>query len=274
MQFAIKKLQLCVHNNLNNETKFQLQIKMQEENINLILLSETDSTNNYANRLIIEGKAVNGSVVLSHYQTSGRGQRGNTWESAPGKNLLASIVLFPAFLPPGKQFYLSKITSLALVDLLRVHNQRVTVKWPNDIFVNNKKIAGILIETSILGNEFHSAVAGIGLNLNQEKFSAELPNPVSLKLITGKDYEIKETALQLREIFMKWYQKLEAGHIGEIDEFYHKNLFRINEWAVFQKENNRFEARILGTGEFGQLILEDRSGKQSLYMFKEIEFVF
>jgi BirA family transcriptional regulator, biotin operon repressor / biotin---[acetyl-CoA-carboxylase] ligase len=246
---------------------------MKEENINLIILSDTDSTNNYANRLITEGRAVNGSVVLSHYQKSGRGQRGNTWESAPGKNLLASIVLFPAFLLPGKQFSLSKITSLALVDLLREHTQGVTVKWPNDIFVDNKKIAGILIETSILGNQFHSAVAGIGLNLNQEKFSAELPNPISLKLIAGKDFNVKEMALQLREIFMKWYQKLEAGFIAEIDETYHENLFRINEWAVFQKKNNSFEARILGTGEYGQLILEDRSGKQSFYMFKEIEFV-
>jgi BirA family transcriptional regulator, biotin operon repressor / biotin---[acetyl-CoA-carboxylase] ligase len=246
---------------------------MQEENINLIILSDTDSTNNYANRLITEGKAKNGSVVLSHYQKSGRGQRGNTWESAPGKNLLASIVLFPAFLPPGKQFYLSKITSLALVDLLREHTQGVTVKWPNDIFVNKKKIAGILIETSILGNQFHSAVAGIGLNLNQEKFSAELPNPVSLKLIAGKDFNVKEMALQLREIFMDWYQKLETGSIAEIDESYHKNLFRINEWAVFQKNDKSFEARILGTGEYGQLILEDRSGNQTSYMFKEIEFV-
>lgn len=246
---------------------------MQEENINLIILSDTDSTNNYANRLITEGRAVNGSVVLSHYQKSGRGQRGNTWESAPGKNLLASIILFPAFLPPGKQFYLSKITSLALLDLLREHAQGVMVKWPNDIYVGNKKIAGMLIETSILGNQFHSAVAGIGLNLNQEKFSTELPNPVSLKLITSKDFNIKETALQFLDIFMNWYQKLEAGQITEIDDAYHENLFRINEWAVFQKDDKRFEARILGTGEYGQLVLEDRSGNQSSYMFKEVEFV-
>ncbi|MBW6534641.1 MAG: biotin--[acetyl-CoA-carboxylase] ligase [Mariniphaga sp.] len=246
---------------------------MQAENKNLIVLNETDSTNNYANGLITDGKALNGSVVLSHYQKNGRGQRGNTWESAPGKNLLTSIVLFPAFLPPGKQFYLSKITSLALVDLLRDHTQEVSVKWPNDIFVKKRKIAGILIETSILGNQFHSAVAGIGLNLNQIKFSPELPNPVSLKLITGKDFKVKEMALQLREILMKWYQKLETGCIAEIDETYHENLFRINEWAVFKKNDKSFEARILGTGEFGQLILEDRSGKQSAYMFKEVEFV-
>lgn len=246
---------------------------MQAKNKNIVILNETDSTNNYANGLITEGTAVNGSVVLSHYQKSGRGQRGNTWESDPGKNLLASIILFPAFLPPGKQFYLSKIASLALYDLLVKHTQGVIVKWPNDIYVGKKKIAGILIETSILGNQFHSAISGIGLNLNQEKFSAKLPNPVSLKLITGKNFNIKETALQLREIFMKWYQKLENGCTAEIDDTYHRNLFRINEWAVFQKNGNCFEARILGTGEYGQLILEDRSGNQTSYMFKEVEFV-
>lgn len=239
----------------------------------LIILNDTDSTNNYANRLIAEGRAVNGSVVLSQYQTSGRGQRGNSWESESGKNLLASIVLFPAFLPPVNQFYISKVTSLALIELLANHTREVSIKWPNDIFVGNRKIAGILIETSILGNQFHSAVVGIGLNLNQEKFSGEIPNPVSLKLVTGKDFNIKESALQLAEILMKWYQKLEAGGVAEIDEVYHKNLFRMNEWAFFQKDNNRFEGRILGTGEYGQLILENRSGKQSSYMFKEIEFV-
>lgn len=246
---------------------------MQAKNIQPIILSETDSTNNYANRLIDEGKAVNGSFVLTQYQNNGRGQRGNTWESAPGENLLASFVFFPAFLSPAKQFYISKITSLALVDLLRENIYNVTVKWPNDIYVGTSKIAGILIETSILGNQFHSAVAGIGLNLNQEKFSDELPNPVSLKLLTGKSSDVMETAFKLRGILMNWYKKLEAGQMSEIDSAYHKNLFRISEWALFQKNEMRFEARILGTGEYGQLILEDRSGIQSSYMFKEIEFV-
>lgn len=246
---------------------------MQEYSKNIIVLDETDSTNNYASRLISDGKATNGSLVLSTYQKSGRGQRGNSWESAPGKNMLASIVLFPRFLPPGKQFYLSKSVSLALVEWLSRKATNVTIKWPNDIYVGNRKIAGILIETTILGNRFHSAVAGIGLNLNQEKFSPELGNPVSLKMLTGKDFDATETALQLRDIFMEWYNKLESGYISEIDTAYHKNLFRMNKWAFFQRDGKRFEARILGTGEYGHLIMEDRSGDQSAWMFKEIEFV-
>jgi BirA family transcriptional regulator, biotin operon repressor / biotin---[acetyl-CoA-carboxylase] ligase len=246
---------------------------MKKENCHILVLNETASTNNYANQLVSEGKAVEGTVVLSHYQIQGRGQRGNSWESAPGKNLLASFVLFPSFLPPSKQFYLSKITSLALIEFLKPIVNNITVKWPNDIYVGKEKIAGILIETSIQGNQFHSAVAGVGLNLNQEDFSPKLPNPVSLKMLTGKNYDTEVSACRIKAVFMNWYQKLQAGLTDEIDELYHKNLFRINEWAVFKKDDKRFEARVLGTGEYGQLILEDRLGNQSSYMFKEIEFV-
>jgi len=246
---------------------------MQTENKNCIVLNETDSTNNYANRLIAAGKAVEGTVVLSHFQQQGRGQRGNRWESAPGENMLASIILFPRFLPAGRQFYLSKIISLALVDWLKPKVNGVSIKWPNDIYVANGKIAGILIETSIQGNYFHSAVAGIGMNLNQLVFSRELPNPVSLKKLTGKEFDPETTTGEVRDIFRRWYQKLKDGLTEEIDACYLGNLFRKNEWAQFRKNETLFEARILGIAEYGQLLLEDRAGNQSSYMFKEIEFV-
>jgi BirA family transcriptional regulator, biotin operon repressor / biotin---[acetyl-CoA-carboxylase] ligase len=246
---------------------------MQAENKNSIVLSETDSTNNYANRMIAAEKAVEGAVVLSHFQQQGRGQRGNRWESAPEKNMLASIILFPRFLPAGKQFYLSKIASLALFNWLKPRISGVSIKWPNDIYVGNEKIAGILIETSIQGNYFHSVVVGIGLNLNQLDFSEELPNPVSLKKLTGEEFNPEKTATEVRDIFMRWYQKLKDGLTEEIDAFYLGNLFRKNEWAQFRKNETLFEARVLGIGEYGQLLLEDRAGNQSSYMFKEIEFV-
>ncbi len=115
---------------------------MKREKLNIITLTEVDSTNNYANRLISEGSAENGSVVVSHYQKSGRGQRGNSWESAPGKNLLASIIVFPQFLPAAQQFYLSKIISLTIYDWLSTHVQDVSIKWPNDIFVGKRKLQG------------------------------------------------------------------------------------------------------------------------------------
>ncbi|RIH66891.1 biotin--[acetyl-CoA-carboxylase] ligase [Mariniphaga sediminis] len=252
---------------------FKFQTFMEKADKYILVLKETDSTNNYANRLISSGGAEGGTVVLSHYQHKGRGQLGNHWESARELNLLASIILFPAFLPPGKQFYLSKIASLALADWLRQKTDNVSIKWPNDIYVKNRKIAGILIETTIQGNLFHSAVLGFGLNLNQVEFSPELPNPVSLKQLTGINYNLIDTASQIRKIFMKWYQRLETGHIGEIDDAYLENLFRINEWALFKEEGQLLEARIKGTSEFGQLVLEDRSGNLRNFSFKEVEFI-
>lgn len=266
-------MQFCTFYNPKNETKFQTREKMQAENKNSIVLSETDSTNNYANRMIAAGKAVEGTVVLSHFQQQGRGQRGNSWESAPGKNMLASILLFPRFLPVGKQFYLSKIASLALFNWLKLKISGVSIKWPNDIYVGKEKIAGILIETSIQGNCFHAAVVGIGLNLNQLYFSEELSNPVSLKKLTGEEFNLEKTAGEVRDIFMSWYQKLKDGLTEEIDAGYLNNLFRKNEWAQYRKAGKLLEARILGVGEYGQLILEDRNGNQSSYLFKEIEFV-
>jgi BirA family biotin operon repressor/biotin-[acetyl-CoA-carboxylase] ligase len=240
---------------------------------NTVVLSETDSTNNYANRLISTGKAVEGTVVLSSFQVSGRGQRGNRWESEAGKNLLASIIVFPKFLPVQRQFYLSKIISIAMVNWLSQHVDGVSVKWPNDIFVGKRKIAGILIETSVQGSSFHSAVIGVGLNLNQEKFSPELPNPVSLKQLTGKTYEPVTVAREIQQQFMEWYAKLQTGFYSGVDAAYHAHLFRMNEWSQFQKKGSVWEGRILGTGEFGNLIIESRSGEKSEFSFKEVEFI-
>ncbi|MDD2381811.1 MAG: biotin--[acetyl-CoA-carboxylase] ligase [Mariniphaga sp.] len=246
---------------------------MLKNNPHVILLAETDSTNNYAMRLIDQGKVVDQTVVLSSYQQSGKGQQGNSWESSPGLNLLSTIIVYPDFLSPGMQFYLSKIVSLALVDWLRRETTEVAVKWPNDLFVGQKKIAGILIETSIQGNQLLWAVIGIGLNLNQEVFSPEIPNPVGLKYLTRKDYDVYATGLQVRDHFSHWYEKLKCGYFEEIDRSYIQTLFRYNEWATYAKAGHIFEARILGVGEFGKLMLEDRSGIITENYFKEIEFV-
>jgi BirA family transcriptional regulator, biotin operon repressor / biotin---[acetyl-CoA-carboxylase] ligase len=246
---------------------------MSKESNNFIVLDIIDSTNNYANHLISAGTAENGTVVLAHYQNDGRGQRENRWESAPGKNLLTSFVVFPTFLEPSNQFYLSKIASLAIVEWLFTKTTDISIKWPNDIYVGHKKIAGILIETSVQGNILYSAVVGTGLNLNQNEFNASLPNPVSLKLITGSEYDVVDSARELYEVFMKLYQELEAGAFEKIDTTYFNHLFRRNEWAWFREKGELLEARIVGIGGYGQLLLEDRTGNINAYFFKQIEFV-
>jgi BirA family biotin operon repressor/biotin-[acetyl-CoA-carboxylase] ligase len=242
-------------------------------NQNFIFLTEVESTNNYANHLVLSKAAGHGTVVLAQHQKMGKGQQGNSWESEFGKNLLMSIILFPDFLPATKQFYLSKIASLALANFVKSEKAEVSIKWPNDIYVGNSKLAGILIENSIKANHLDSSIIGIGLNLNQERFVSDAPNPVSLKQITGKDYKIEEVALKIWELLSFWFEKLQSRSFSEIDLIYFNQLFRVNEWALFAKQGIQFEARITGIGDFGQLILEKRNGVSSEYMFKEVEFV-
>ena len=248
---------------------------MKKTDKNTIILEVTDSSNNYAKRLIAENEAEHGTVVLAYCQKKGKGHAGNHWESEAKKNLLMSLVLFPEFLPTEKQFYLSKIVSLALIDFLdeEIPNENVTIKWPNDIYVNDKKLAGILIENSVSGHYMHSSVVGVGLNLNQVKFSSSLPNPVSLKEITGSNYSIIKSAMRFKEKFYEWHNHLEHQQITAIDINYFNRLYRKNKWCRFRKSGNIFEGRINGIGEYGQLILEDRHGRLSEYQFKEVEFI-
>jgi BirA family biotin operon repressor/biotin-[acetyl-CoA-carboxylase] ligase len=240
---------------------------------NYIVLNAVESTNNYANQLIVSKEAEEGTVVLAYFQEKGRGQRGNFWESEKGKNVLMSIVLFPGFLPAEHQFMISKIVSLALYDFLVSEIQDVRIKWPNDLYAGNKKIAGILIENGIKGRNIFSSVLGIGLNLNQEKFISGAPNPVSLKQITGKHFEINVVAKEIVRQVFKWHEKLKEGDFGLIDSMYSARLFRKNEWSIFCENGVEFEAKIAGIGEFGQLQLLRRNGTVSEFMFKEVEFV-
>ncbi len=239
----------------------------------IIFLNEVESTNNYANGLVLSDAADEGAVVLARFQKKGKGQQGNGWESESGKNLLASIILYPKFLPAGKQFHISKIISLAIAGVLASEVKNVSVKWPNDIYIGNEKVAGILIENSIKGATLYSSVVGVGLNLNQEKFVSGAPNPISLKQITGKEYEPEIILKKITNSFFAWYEKLKAGKYDEIDNAYMAQLFLNNEWSLYRKEGVVFEARIVGIGEFGQLQLEKKNGEISAHMFKEVEFV-
>lgn len=248
---------------------------MNKTDKNTIILEVTDSSNNYAKQLIAAKKATHGTVVLTYCQKAGKGHAGNHWESEAKKNLLMSLVLFPEFLPAEKQFYLSKLISLGIVDLLNeeIPDELVKIKWPNDIYVDDRKLAGILIENSVSGHYMHSSVVGVGLNLNQMNFSNEIPNPVSLKQLTGKSYSIGEMVDRLQEKFYYWYAHLELQQITAIDIAYFSKLYRKNKWSRFRKNNLEFDARINGIGEYGQLILEEKNGRLSEYQFKEIEFI-
>nr|WP_319270617.1 biotin--[acetyl-CoA-carboxylase] ligase [uncultured Draconibacterium sp.] len=239
---------------------------------NIIVFNELDSTNNYAKQLVKE-KAAQGTVVLAHYQDSGRGQVGNFWESEPNKNLLFSVLLYPGFLEAGKQFYISKIVSLALVEVLKEHINDVKIKWPNDIYVGEKKIGGILIENTVKGITLDSSIVGVGVNVNQEQFLSDAPNPVSMKQLLKNDFDIHEILKAFLQKLENYIEVLREGRLEKVDAEYFQSLFRNEGFYPYQKDGKAFSARIAGIGSFGQLQLEEPDGNVTEYMFKEVEFV-
>ena len=154
---------------------------------NIQFYGSLESTNTFASEVLKKAELQEGTVICADYQTAGKGHQGNRWESEKGKNLIFSIILYPSSVSPDDQFFISMTISLGICDFLRGILPEVKIKWPNDIYVRNDKIAGILIENTLIGNTIESCITGIGLNINQEKFSTVIPNPVSIRMITGKE---------------------------------------------------------------------------------------
>jgi BirA family transcriptional regulator, biotin operon repressor / biotin---[acetyl-CoA-carboxylase] ligase len=231
------------------------------------------STNTQAALLLKKKKLTEGTVIYTNYQTSGRGQVGNKWESSDGNNLLVSIILFPSMVSPADQFRISMTISLGICDFLKRHIPVCKIKWPNDIYVNNDKIAGILIENSILGENIENTIAGIGLNINQEKFLSDAPNPISLKMITGKDYDLSVCLNQLASDLDNRYKQLIGGNLALIEEDYISNLYRFNQWYRYRDNTGIYTGRIISITSYGRLQIEMQSGVIKEYSFKEVEFI-
>lgn len=249
---------------------------------NCIEVEKTDSTNSYLSRLLEANALFEGTIVIANNQEQGRGQRGATWESEPNKNLTLSILLQPTFLRPDEQFQLNKAISLGVAEFVTGILQGdadVKIKWPNDIYIRNKKVAGILIENSVSGNNLQHSIIGIGINVNQEKFSAKLPNPTSLKIETGKEFNLKECLAQLCSCIESRYLELRSPHPnllpsgeGIIDDNYLKNLYRFGKWAEYNYQRKITKAKITGITKLGKLILETEKEKIVECDFKEVEY--
>jgi BirA family biotin operon repressor/biotin-[acetyl-CoA-carboxylase] ligase len=185
--------------------------------------------------------------------------------------------LQPNFLRPDEQFQLNKAISLGVMEFVQnslfIENRNVRVKWPNDIYIGNKKVAGILIENSVSGNSLQHSIIGIGINVNQEKFSAKLPNPTSLKIEAGKEFNLKECLAQLCSCIENRYLELRANHFPLLDNDYLKNLYRFDEWADYNYKEKRFKAKIVGITKLGKLMLETEKEKIMECDFKEVEFL-
>ncbi|HLN54401.1 MAG TPA: biotin--[acetyl-CoA-carboxylase] ligase [Bacteroidales bacterium] len=239
----------------------------------IIYREELPSTNTYALSLLASEKPPEGTIIRTGFQSAGRGQPGNTWESEAGKNLLFSIILYPEMISPDEQFLVSMTVSLGLHDFVSRSVKDSAIKWPNDIYVKDDKIAGILIESSTIGKQVQYMIAGIGININQEKFTGPARNPVSLRQVNGIEYDLDRCLYDLSHDLDSRYSQLRHGREGEIVREYHSRLFRKDQWTVFSDKNGSFEGKINNVGADGRLTLERRSGSRSDYYFKEVEFI-
>ena len=246
---------------------------MEKQGIPVYFYDSLKSTNEKLKEITDENDIPEFSIVMAGHQTAGKGQEGNSWESERGKNLTVSILLKPGFLSPANQFYISKIVSLAIVWALKELGVEPEIKWPNDIYFGNKKIAGILIENKVMGNAISESIVGIGLNVNQQEFLSGAKNPVSVKNIINKDVEINSVLEMLLEKLIFLYKWLYTGNTDTIDEAYGKSLYRREGTFRFRDKYGEFQARTTSIETSGMLVLQDTNGKIRRYAFKEVEFV-
>lgn len=239
----------------------------------IIRLQKTDSTNNYLHALARPEQLGEGSVVWAEFQTAGRGQIGNSWESAEGENLTFSVVLYPTFLLANRQFLISQITALSVKQTLDRYVDDITVKWPNDIYWRDRKICGMLIENDLAGQFIYSSILGIGININQKEFKSNAPNPVSLYQIIGKRTD-REKFLQefLERLYANYLLLLQEKEVL-IQEAYRQSLYRREGFYLYEDANGRFEAAIEEIEPSGYLHLRLRDNTIRRYEFKEVRFV-
>jgi len=237
-----------------------------------VILDSVDSTNNYAMGQIHLGEARDGSVWFSMEQTHGKGRRGRIWQTEKGQNIIASLVADTSFLQVYQQFQLSAAVSLACYDFFKEYdNINTKIKWPNDLFWNDRKAGGVLIENVIKGNIWQWAVIGIGININQTDFSGVDNYPVSLKEITGQTYNVIELAKRLYINVMDRLNKLKMAGFDKMLEEYNRILYKRNEKIKLKKQNIIFETTLKGVSQLGQLQTIDSLDRN--FDFDEVEWV-
>lgn len=241
------------------------------ETIKHLHLAETASSNDFL-RLWQGEEGALLTCVSTDFQTAGRGQGTNSWESERGKNLTFSVLCRPKGVPPLRQFILLEACALALYDVLSAYGEGFSVKWPNDIYWHNRKISGTLSECDLVRGWVGRCILGVGLNVNQRVFRSEAPNPVSLCEVTGKDISREALLDEILHALVSWLTKVDEGCYQEIDDAYHRVLYRRGEWRTYEDSAGQFEGKILGVASTGHLRIEDNDRKVRSYAFKEVAF--
>ena len=235
----------------------------------LEILPHCHSTNNVAVEMLGAGTQPEGTVVITENQMAGKGQRGNSWESEPHKNLTFSVILNPHFLAIKDQFYLNMITSLGILEALQTELNEVTIKWPNDIYVQDKKICGILIENLLKGGLIEHSIVGIGLNVNQISFIDA--KATSMAELTLQSYDLNDIFNRVIQSIEKYYLQMRNGNLSGIRKSYLSNLYWLNEVHLFEADTV-FSGEIVDVDENGRLVVESNSYKTA-YDIKEITFL-
>lgn len=245
----------------------------------IIGVEETDSTNRYLADLCDTAPTPppEYTTVTTRFQTDGRGQRGNSWESERGRNLLFSTVLYPRFVEARRQFVLSQIVSLTVKEELDTRVEGISIKWPNDIYLHEKKICGMLIENVLEGSRIGRCILGIGINVNQTVFRSPAPNPVSLKQATGRDCDARAVLEGFLRRLHAFYEALRRDTDGRLAADvacrYADALFRREGLHPYEDADGRFSARLAGVEPDGRLLLQDETGRLRRYLFKEVRYI-
>jgi BirA family biotin operon repressor/biotin-[acetyl-CoA-carboxylase] ligase len=242
---------------------------MDKSKINHIIVEEAVSTNALAKELLQKKELTAPFFAQANFQSGGRGQHLKTWESKPNENLLFSLVLKPHNISIENQFAISKAVAVGILEVLQQNISNVSIKWPNDIYIGNKKVAGILIENIISGTNIEHCIIGIGLNVNQTEFSKDLPNPISLKQILSKDINISNIR---DEIIDRIFSRITNSNYS--NDVYLKNLYRKGELGQFKEKNGEvFLGVILGINTIGQLTLRVENNQHKEFHNSEIEYI-
>lgn len=234
------------------------------------ILDSVDSTNNYAMAAIENGTAGHGMACFAHEQTAGRGQRGKHWASQKGKNIMMSLILEPRLLKMTSQFHLSAVIANACsLFLSELTGEKINIKWPNDLFWCDRKTGGILIENKFQGSLWKWAVAGIGINVNQVDFDRNLLHAVSLKQVTGKNFNCADLARQLQERILE--KTADDKELDKVLQQYNEQLYKRNELVTLRKGRIKFDTKIKEVSARGRLVTTDSLERE--FDFGEVEWV-
>lgn len=242
----------------------------------IICLDSVGSTNNYLLNMIDNQAVEAWTVIWANEQTEGKGHGSGSWESGAGLNLTFSLLLKPYFIPPSKQFVITQIVSIALFKVLKsyISDEPVKIKWPNDIYIGDKKVAGMLIQNVIRGSQLEYTIVGIGLNVNQKVFYSDAPNPTSMALVKGVKYDLEKLLHELlHEIHVAYINSASSRSLKSLSTSYLENLYQVNEWHNYECKGEEFVGMIAGIGNFGKLQMKLKNGSKKEFEFKEVTFL-